>query len=162
MMQRFLMLVFILWTGLYSDSLNAQNGVATSGNEIKGSGGSATYSVGQVFYKRHSGSTGSYSQGLQQAYEISVFTAQIGSEDIKLSLSAYPIPVNDILMLDFGSLNPSKYNYELVDIQGRLVIMDKITNSITNISMGHLIPGTYFLNVQQDGQKIKSFKIIKN
>lgn len=140
----------------------SQSGNVSTGNEIKGGQGSMTYSVGQVFYHLHTSPSGSVHQGLQQPYEISVFTAQVGTDNIQISMSAYPIPVQDILILDFGSLRPNQYEFELIDVQGRSILYQKAVDIQSKISMGHLSPGTYYLNVHDAQTKVKSFKIIKH
>ena len=69
---------------------HGQTTATTSGGEASGSGGTATYTVGQVVYHTHSGTNGSVAEGVQQPYEISVVT---GIEETAISLiniSAYP------------------------------------------------------------------------
>lgn len=55
-----LTLAGLLWTGL----AHAQESIHTSGGDASGSGGSAAYSVGQVFYTSNTGSNGNNSIGL--------------------------------------------------------------------------------------------------
>ncbi len=59
--------IMLLFIGLH-----AQESTTASGGEASGDGGTVSYSVGQVVYGTHSGTTGSVSEGIQQAYEISV------------------------------------------------------------------------------------------
>ncbi len=49
--------------------VNAQESIVASGGDASGSGGSSSYSVGQVFYSNYTGSNGSEAQGVQQADE---------------------------------------------------------------------------------------------
>ena len=51
-------------------SAYTQENTVSSGGESIGSGGSCSYSIGQVFYSVNTGNTGVTSQGVQQAYEI--------------------------------------------------------------------------------------------
>ena len=51
--------------------LHAQESVNSSGGEATGTGGTASYSVGQVVYTTATGTNGSVAQGVQQPYEIS-------------------------------------------------------------------------------------------
>lgn len=50
--------------------VHAQNGTVASGGNATGSGGSVSYSVGQVFYTTNSGSNGKVSQGVQQVFDL--------------------------------------------------------------------------------------------
>jgi hypothetical protein len=51
--------------------LNAQTGIPAAGGNATGTGGSVSFSVGQVFYVMNTGTTGSVLQGVQQPWEIS-------------------------------------------------------------------------------------------
>ncbi len=74
----------------------AQQAVPASGGDAVGSGGSSSYTVGQVLYTTNSGANGSVAQGIQQPYEISTL---VGLEvtEINLKLSAYPNPTNYVV-----------------------------------------------------------------
>jgi len=56
--------------------IHAQESVNASGGDASGSGGSSSYSVGQVFYSNYTGANGSEAQGAQQVDE----TGCIGTE----------------------------------------------------------------------------------
>ncbi len=58
--------IFLLGLGL--SELHAQEATLASGGNATGSGGSVSYSVGQVVYTTNIGTTGSVAQGVQQAY----------------------------------------------------------------------------------------------
>ena len=48
--------------------LHAQESPTASGGEATGTGGTASYSVGQVVYTTNTDATGTVTQGVQQAY----------------------------------------------------------------------------------------------
>lgn len=174
---------FILSIGL--NGLFAQEAILTTGGNALGSGGSASYSVGQVFYSIYTGTNGTETQGVQQPYEIMVVTsienannlkmATISKTDpssslatsfkdyksINLQCIAYPNPTSDILTLTIEYFAKGNLSYRLFDIYGKLLEYKKVENNNTVISMGNLVPGTYFLNVVQCNKEIKTFKIIK-
>ena len=52
--------------------LHAQENTTAAGGEATGSGGTASYSVGQVVYTTVTGTNGSVAQGVQHPYEISI------------------------------------------------------------------------------------------
>jgi len=58
--------------GLGSTTLFAQSGVVATGGSATGTGGSASFSIGQVFYLTPSSTTHNLIQGLQQPFEITV------------------------------------------------------------------------------------------
>jgi len=139
----------------------AQEAIPASGGEAEGSGGSVSYSVGQLFWHTHEGSNGSIAEGVQQPYEISVVTAIDEAEEIHLTVMAYPNPTVDFLTLEVKNFEPSSFQYQLYDINGKLWQSEKITGHHTKIDASFLVPGTYFLKVTQENKDFKTFKIIK-
>ncbi len=143
--------------------LQAQETVTTAGGNASGTGGSATYTIGQMAYITNSSNgVGSEWQGVQQAYEISVATEINNTKSISLQYSAFPNPTSSFIKLRTEEINTDKLSYQLYDINGKL-IEDKILNNLeTIIDMGQLEPATYFLKVIRNLSVMKSFKIIKN
>ena len=159
-----LYLSVVLLFALGLTRLNAQESINVSGGNALGSGGSVSYSVGQVVYTTNSGTTGTVSQGVQQPYEISVIT---GFEDIKwinLNCSVYPNPTTDYLTLKIdasASIPIRNLSYQLYDMNGRLLESGKLESYETQIVMVNLVPETYLLEVFDQNKIVKSFKIIK-
>jgi hypothetical protein len=162
MKQNRLKLGVILLLGLGLSSLQAQESINASGGEATGSGGSVSYSVGQVAYQTHAGTNGSVTQGVQQPYEISVVTAIEEAKGINLSISAYPNPTTDFLELKVESEKLKDLSYQLYDMNGKLLQSEKITSNQTSIVMSNLVPATYFVKVTERNKEVKTFKIIKN
>lgn len=141
-------------------TLHAQQAIVASGGNATGTGGSASYSIGQVVYTTHTGSNGSISQGVQHAYEI--FTLGIKDTTMNISLIAFPNPTIENLTLQVNDYNNEQLIYRLFDIQGKLLSNGKIVAQQTQIVMGRLPAATYLVHVvNQTNKKIQSFKIIK-
>ena len=141
----------------------AQNTIPAAGGDALGSGGTVSYSVGQVFYTIDtSAAEGSVARGVQQAFGISVNTAIEKSEYITLVCSAYPNPVSDFLTLKVEDENRKSLYYKLFDENGRLLKYKKVTDFETRISFENLNPAVYFLSVTDNNKEIKTFKIIKH
>jgi len=149
----------IFWL-LATFELRAQETVPATGGDASGSGGSSSYTVGQVVYTE-TGTNGSVAQGVQQPYEIST-TIGIDVTEIKLDLVAYPNPTNNSLTLNIGNYSYEKLTYQLFDIQGKLLDSKQIVNSSTTIGMQDLPVSTYLLNVLDNSSLIKTFRIVKN
>jgi hypothetical protein len=149
--------VLLLGFGL---TAHAQQATTATGGNAAGSGGTVAYSVGQIVYTTNTGTTGSVAQGVQQPYEISVV---LGIEDnsIKLELSAYPNPTTNYLTLNLGNAELSTLNFQLYDINGRLIESRKIISSSETIAMDKLPTATYILKVTNNNKEVKTFKIIK-
>lgn len=152
----------VLFLGLGLTGLQAQESVNATGGNASGSGGSASYSVGQVVYTSNTGTNGSVAQGVQQPFEISVVIGIEEAQGITLSVSAYPNPTTDYLTLSIEEFDISNLTYQLFDINGKLLQNERITGIQTSIVMSKLVAANYFLKVIQDNKEIKTFKIIKN
>jgi hypothetical protein len=139
--------------------LYAQESPTTAGGEATGTGGTASYSVGQVVYTTATGTNGSVAQGVQQPYEIST-TVGIKETAITLELSVYPNPTTDYLTLKVE--DNTELNYQLYDLQGKVIENKKVTANSTTIKMEALPKAIYFLNITKNNRIVKTFKIIKN
>ena len=161
MKQKKIKLVALFLFGLIVTGINAQETITASGGEATGDG-SASYTVGQVFYQTHTGDDGSVAEGVQQPYEISVVVSIEEAAGINLSLSAYPNPTKDFLTLEINDYDSEKLSYKIYDINGKLIDNRIITDNQISIDMSNLVSAVYFLSVIDNNKEIKNFKIIKN
>ena len=152
----------VLLLGLGLTGVQAQTSVNATGGDASGGGGSVSYSVGQVVYTTHTGTSGSVTEGVQQPYEISVVTGLEEAQSINLSVTAYPNPTTDYLTLRIDEFEISNLSFQLYDMNGKLLQNEKITGNQTSIVMSNLLPATYFVKVIRGNKEVKTFKIIKN
>lgn len=154
------LLVFLFVLGL--TRLQAQEAKIATGGNASGSGGSVSYSIGQMVYTTNTGTNGSVAQGVQQPFEISVVTGLDEVEGISLRCSVYPNPTTDYLVLKVENFDKENLSYQLIDINGKPLENKNITGNETNIIMSDLVPATYFLKVTLNNKEVKTFKIVKN
>ena len=131
----------VLLLGLGLTGLQAQTSVNATGSNASGSGGSVSYSVGQVVYTTNTGTNGSVAQGVQQPFEISVVTGLEEAKGINLSVTAYPNPTTDYLTLSIADFDASKLSYQLYDMNGKLLQNEKSPPKRT-FSSRHLVKFT--------------------
>jgi len=143
-------------------SLKAQDAVLCTGTNTSGNGGSVSYSVGQTAFITNTGINGSVAQGVQQAYEIFILTGSNNNINISLNFIAYPNPTTNYLILKADSYTDEKLLYQLFDINGRLLLSNKIKNTETTIPMMEFIAATYYLKITEGHKNVKTFKIIKH
>lgn len=154
------LLVFLFVLGL--TRLQAQEAKIATGGNASGSGGSVSYSIGQMVYTTNTGTNGSVAQGVQQPFEISLVTGLEEAEGISLRCSVYPNPTTDYLVLKVENFDKENLSYQLIDINGKPLENKNITGNETNIIMSDLVPATYFLKVTLNNKEVKTFKIVKN
>ena len=154
-------LYILLLCSLCPQITEGQEVIATTGGTATGSGGSATYTIGQVTYLQFSGSTGFIIQGVQQPYEISIVTAIENTEDITLECTVYPNPTAGSIKLIIGSFEDDNLRFRLYDMNGILIQDNKIEERETVIIMDNLHSGIYFLRIIKNNLEVKIFKIIK-
>ena len=142
-------------------ALQAQETVPATGGEATGSGGTSSYSVGQITYTSETGTNGSVAKGVQQPYEISIITG-LEATNINLQLSVYPNPTTDFLTLSATDTGLNNLKFDLYDMGVKLIEQDQLRDQNTQISMQNLSSGTYLLKVSDNTKTIKTFKIIRN
>ena len=137
----------------------AQSNTVTTGGTATGSGGSVSFSVGQIAVQSNGDGTTIISEGVQQPYEISV----VGVDDyptITLNATVYPNPTLGNLQLTMNNLQ-LKGEIRVYDANGKYLFMKKIENETTFFDLSDYAPGIYYLNVYSDKQMLKSFKVVK-
>jgi len=163
MRQHRLKLCTIILLGLVQTAgLQAQEAIPATGGNASGSGGSVSYTMGQVLYTTNTGTNGSVAEGVQQPYEISVVVGIEQAKDIHLICTAYPNPTSDLLTLEVDLTDNENLFFQLYDMMGKLLVSKKLIDIKTTISMANLAPATYFLKVTDHQKVVKTFKIIKN
>ena len=151
--------VLLIGLGLMAQ---AQQATTATGGNASGSGGTVAYSIGQIVYTTNTGTTGSLAQGVQQPYEIAVVTGIKNETKTSMLLVVFPNPTTSFLNLQIADLKTEQLTYQLTDAIGKLIIENKITESSTQINMNAQAEAIYFLNVLENNQTVKTFKIIKN
>jgi len=142
---------------LYSQaSINSAAGSNSSGNGI------IHYSIGQVFYNIHSGPGGYVSEGVQQAYEISIVNnVPDNLENLNINFAIKPNPINDYLVLSVEGDCAGELNYKVINLLGETLLSNKLDGYETIIQMNNLAPATYFIEVYSNKNTYKIFKIVK-
>ncbi|TGD59542.1 T9SS type A sorting domain-containing protein [Flavobacterium humi] len=140
--------------------INAQEAIASSGGNASGINGSTNYSVGQMVYSTNYGATGSLMQGVEQPFEIQVV---LGVDDFNISLAilAYPNPTTSLLYLQVKKYDFEGMQYQLFDLNGRLLDKNVIRSETTTIQMERYPMDLYLLKVFDHHKEVKTFKIIK-
>ena len=154
-------------------STNAQIAISPAGGEGKGTGGTSSFTLGQVFYTYSSSNATYVSQGVQQGIQwiyypsstksfsgILPFTKVI-DESGAFTASVYPNPASDHVVLVLNNLIIKDLHYVIIDLTGRAVATGIIQQKQSTILFPSLTRGTYILSVYQHTRELKNFTIIK-
>ena len=138
----------------------AQQASLSAGNNATGSGGSVSYSIGQIVYTTNTGTTGSMAQGVQQPYEISTLGTDTFPE-MSLKFNAFPNPTVDVLTLSIEDYDLTNLSYQMIDINGKIIETHKINQVQTILNMSNRVSALYFIAINDNNKTLKTFKIIK-
>jgi hypothetical protein len=138
----------------------SQESIPVSAGEASGSGGSANYTVGQVFYTTHTTTGGSVSQGVQHPFEFQTLS-NAALTTVNLTAVTYPNPTKDFIVLQITDTALDNLRYTLFDVTGKSIVSGSITESSTQVQMKYLAIGAYILKVSQKNKALKTFKILK-
>lgn len=156
---------FTLWLLILSlisiSVLHSQATIPASGGSASGTGGSVTYTLGQIACSVLTASNGSIIQGVQQPYEISTVTAIEDAMDISLEYTVYPNPTEGSVRLMIGSPADDKYGFQIFDQSGTLIRTRTAISRETEISLENLPSSVYYLKVLRNSHEVKVFKIVK-
>ena len=125
--------------------LSAQSDVVPVGGTATGSGGTVTYTVGQIAVQTYSNGTFTISEGVQQPYEIQI----IGVDDypgITLNAMVYPNPTIGNVQLTINN-EQLEGEVKVFDMNGKFLFSKRIERQNTEIPMSDLAAGTYFVTL---------------
>ena len=157
-----LMLLISIITLPALSKVTAQENINTSGGNTSGSGGSLSYSIGQIAFQTQTETIGSVAEGVQQPFEILIVTGLEETYGVNLTVSAYPNPTTDYLTLSINEFEISNLLCELYDISGKLLQNKIIIESNTEIDMSRYLPSTYIVKIIRGNQLCKEFKVVKH
>lgn len=150
----------VFFSTIFGSYCLAQTAVLASGADTSGSGGSVSYSVGQLATAASSGGSYMMTEGVQQPFEI----ITLGISDPKITeskLLLYPNPVKEMLFVDFVDEDFKNTTYQLYDMQGKLIKSGNLGSSKNALNFTTMPAAVFIIKIFRDQKNIKTFKIIK-
>ena len=148
-----------LFFAMFGITAFAQSDIVPTGGTATGNGGTVTYTIGQIAVQSYGEGGTSISEGVQQPYEIQT----IGIDNypgITLNAMVYPNPTLGNVQLTMNNVQ-LEGEVRVFDLNGKFLFSKKIEGETTMIPMAALATGTYFVNVLDGTQVLKSFKVVK-
>lgn len=153
--------IFLFVFIINMNQIEAQETLLASGNSTTDTGGSVSYSIGQIIQQNATSSNGSSIQGIQFYFDASTLT--VIDVESNVEISTYPNPTSSILNIHIDGFKPKSLSYKLFNISGKLITSGTVTDKITKINVNHLQTATYLLKVNNTmNHTTKTYKIIKN
>jgi len=140
-----------------------QSAIVPVGGTASGSGGSATYTIGQPAIQRVQNGGTYIIEGVQQPYEIQTVGVD-NHPGITLEAIVYPNPTRNVVHLRIRNYEiPAEgLTAQLYDNNGKLLRMFDVTELETEIDMNTYPSATYQLRVLDGKSLLKTFKVVKN
>jgi len=173
MIKRKILLIFTAIT-IYS-TLCAQEVITTVGDFYDTGSGSISWTIGEPVIETYYNGINILTQGFQQS-KLSVNA--INEKNIpELKIKVFPNPTNDFLSVEVISNEQKDFEISLFDLNGKLILKQKLTDKKQTINMQSYIPATYILTVTEKTKeshpvksgitvkksfhKVKTFQIVK-
>lgn len=154
--------MFMAFSLIVSFSLSAQSGFGIAGGLIESDGYSLSYSVGQVFNTVIEDHDYYISQGLQHP-TLLVIQGDMAAELLKNDsmFLVFPNPVSDELHIKLVNTRYEKYEAQVVNIFGKIVMKRRFDSDQLTLPMDDVDPGNYLVSILFGETDIKTFMIIK-
>lgn len=93
-------------------------------------------------------------------------TTYLANDDFTLNnldITIFPNPSMDLIVIQLGSLVEKNYNVELIDINGKVVLTNKINQgqTLSYLDVQTIHSGNYLIKIS-DGNKSRTYKVIIN
>ena len=146
----------VLFSLLATGTVSAQEVVSTQGDSYSNASGSIDFTLGEVIIATETDGTNDLTQGFHQTN-----WNFVGVEDHSPNYEAtiFPNPTSDVLNIRTSTFE--NVTYTLYDALGKMVKQGKLSTEQTPIQVSQLAPGRYSLTLNNETEKLKTFKLIK-
>lgn len=142
---------------LFLQGQNQHHVFSSSGNHFVNSTINVSWTIGEVFTESLFKSEYALNLGFQQ----NLTKIESGLiEHNNLSLRLYPNPIVEKLTVETNNLFESGSSWLLVDLQGRAILSDLISETIFTIDFDNLTSGIYFLKIISPDKRLSSINKI--
>jgi hypothetical protein len=151
-MKIYILALFAVLTS--TTDLNAQDLylISCGGTHSSGSGGSVSWSIGEVVINTATSSGHHVTQGFHQG---NIYV--VGIESLaEIAISVYPNPTTESVTINIDE----PVNVSIYDMSGRLVGTHALTDAINSIDVTSFSRGTYNMVFERKGSETRNVKLI--
>ena len=136
----------------------AQNALSSTGGHFKTTGGSTSFTVGQVAYVLKKGNGSYLNEGVQQVYTKK--TTPVEELVYLKEVQLYPNPTQETMTLILSSKEDVQVRYTIMDYLGKEIKNGNILSEKSEISLRDLPAGNYFISLKSKKEN-RIFKMVK-
>ena len=136
----------------------AQNAISSTGGHFKTTGGSTSFTVGQVAYVLKKGNGSYLNEGVQQVYTKK--TTPVEELVYLKEVQLYPNPTQETMTLILSSKEDVQVRYTIMDYLGKEIKNGIILSEKSEISLRDLPSGNYFISLKSKKEH-RIFKMVK-
>ena len=136
----------------------AQNAISSTGGHFKTTGGSTSFTVGQVAYVLKKGNGSYLNEGVQQVYTKK--TTPVEELVYLKEVQLYPNPTQETMTLILSSKEDVQVRYTIMDYLGKEIKNGNILSEKLEISLRDLPAGNYFISLKSKKEN-RIFKMVK-
>ena len=134
--------------------------VATSGDFYKNSYGSLSWTLGEVAIETLNETNFILTQGFQQSNLTATAIDDLQIPGIELTV--YPNPTNSFLFIEVKTDKQRDLLLSLFDLNGKLILLKKITGSKQTVQMQNYKSAIYILQLTEGNKEIRTYQIVKH
>jgi hypothetical protein len=134
----------------------AQEVISTQGESYSNANGSIDFTIGEVVTNTGTDGVNDITQGFHQT---NWRFLSVESHVPNYEATIFPNPTSELLNINASAFKD--LSYTLYDLQGKLVMQDKLSSEQTSVQVSQLVPGAYTLRLNNETQNLKTFKLIK-
>jgi hypothetical protein len=136
----------------------SQNAISSTGGHFKTTGGSTSFTVGQVAYVLKKGNGSYLNEGVQQVYTKK--TTPVEELVYLKEVQLYPNPTQETMTLILSSKEDVQVRYTIMDYLGKEIKYGIILSEKSEISLRDLPSGNYFISLKSKKEN-RIFKMVK-
>jgi hypothetical protein len=146
-----LVLSSILYLG-FATSLFSQYAISSAATELKGSGGVASVSIGQVSYVNAKTPFDNVNFGVQQVTKSNISSVR-STVDQQISIQMFPNPAQTQITIQTTNLTNDKLTYRIFDSKGNQVGFGNILEVFNTIDISTFANGIYSIIIGGNNEK---------
>jgi hypothetical protein len=131
--------------------------IVVGGNFYSNTAGQLSTTIGEPVISTYIGVNNVLTQGFQQT-NITVIGIADYQSDFEMNL--YPNPVSDFITIKIKELKEN-ISFNIYTVEGKIILNQPLIKIETKLNIAALANGNYFVNISENTDILKTYKIVK-